>query len=448
MATANHMDTGQAATSLLVVLLPLLLHYLASTLLHLSPVNRQSLAKLLWSLLRPGLRGRLCLPPGPRKHGPCNRHLQTVDRKGIMRSRIDNKAQGMHTWCWRTYLFSSLWRAYQVGCCIKANLWFIVKWLRAIRHPGRLLFSGRHLALQENQSRRTLAFARFDTDSFAICVDNHASRCMGNDRRWFENLIVARAAQHIGGISKGFAIKGKGTLVFNINDDTGKPHRIKIPNSLFLPGLKMCLLLPQHWAQEAGDNYPLPHGTRMENNAHSCVLRGGQGKFLKTIPFDPATNTPIFRTSLSTSSYCAFMNTFIACEAPFFRREHVLQLPGHHWLAGIAPPPEEFVAKENLNYDKSEKRASEGVILANNETVPTANLPPPPELAPHPDILHRNALTYDLSPVLNEDNKYSVSAPDNQAELMCWHYRLGHTLFTSLHQLACNGEIPTKLANV
>ncbi len=146
--------------------------------------------------------------------------------------------------------------------------------------------------------------------------------------------------------------------------------------------------------------------------------------------------------------YCAFVNTFIACKAPFFRREHVLQLSGRCWLAGIAPLPVEFFAKENLNCDKSEKRASEGVVLADNKTVPMANLPPPSELAPHPDILCCNALTYDPSPVLDEDNKYSVSAPDDQAELMRWHYRLGHALFTSLRQLTHNGKIPTKLANV
>jgi hypothetical protein len=86
---------------------------------------------------------------------------------------------------------------------------------------------------------------------------------MGNNRRWFKNLVIAHAAQRIRGISKGLAIKGKGTLVFDVNDDTDKPHRIKIPNSLSLPGLKMCLLSPQHWAQEARDNYPLTHGTRM-----------------------------------------------------------------------------------------------------------------------------------------------------------------------------------------
>jgi hypothetical protein len=69
---------------------------------------------------------------------------------------------------------------------------------------------------------------------------------MGNNKHLFENLILARTAQHIGGLSKGLAIEGKGTLVLDVNDDTENPRCIKIPNSLYLPGLRMCLLLPQH----------------------------------------------------------------------------------------------------------------------------------------------------------------------------------------------------------
>jgi hypothetical protein len=39
-------------------------------------------------------------------------------------------------------------------------------------------------------------------------------------------------------------------------------------------------------------------------------------------------------------------------------------------------------------------------------------------------------------------------APDNQAELMRWHYHLGHFAFKKLQQLACNSKIPKRLANV
>ena len=70
---------------------------------------------------------------------------------------------------------------------------------------------------------------------------------MGNNRRLFENLVLVRTAQKVGGISKGSTIQGKGTLVLTINNNTGKPHRVRIPNSLYLPGLRMCLLSPQHW---------------------------------------------------------------------------------------------------------------------------------------------------------------------------------------------------------
>ncbi len=121
---------------------------------------------------------------------------------------------------------------------------------------------------------------------------------------------------------------GQGMLVLDMNDNNGKPHHIHIPNSLYLPDLRMCLLSPQHWAQEAGDNYPLPNGTMMENTTNNCILIWGQGAFKKTVPFDPSTNTPIFHTSLKTVAYRAFASTFMALEAPFFWREHVLQVPG------------------------------------------------------------------------------------------------------------------------
>jgi hypothetical protein len=245
---------------------------------------------------------------------------------------------------------------------------------------------------------------------------------MGNDKRLFENLVLARAAQRVGGISKGLAIKGKGMLVIDVNDDTGKPHRIKILNSLYLPGLRMCLLSPQHWAQEARDNYPLPNGTRIENNAHNCVLLWSQGKYSKSILFDAVTNTPIFQMLPSRLSYCAFVNTFMVCKAPLFSREHVLQLPGCHWLDGVAPAPEEFVTKENVNFNKGDKQASEGVVHTDDDTVPAANLPPPPELTPHPDLLRPVTLIFDPSSVLKDDDEYSVAAPDDQAEHMRWHY--------------------------
>ncbi len=100
---------------------------------------------------------------------------------------------------------------------------------------------------------------------------------MANSPHFFEDLKLTKMGE-VEGIKQGFDIKGIGTFKFKIEDDNGKTHEIKIPNSLFLPDLRRCLLSPQHWAQEAGDNHPLSRGTQMENGDKQCVLVWGQGK--------------------------------------------------------------------------------------------------------------------------------------------------------------------------
>jgi hypothetical protein len=56
------------------------------------------------------------------------------------------------------------------------------------------------------------------------------------------------------GIKGGLDIKGTGTFKFHIKDDEGEVHLMKIPNSKYVPDLKMCLLAPHHWAQETKDH--------------------------------------------------------------------------------------------------------------------------------------------------------------------------------------------------
>jgi hypothetical protein len=53
-------------------------------------------------------------------------------------------------------------------------------------------------------------------------------------------------------------------------------------------------------------------------------------------------------------------------------------------------------------------------------------------------------LTFDPSPPTEEGEDIHLAAVDDQAELMQWHYRLGHLTFAKLKQLALNGEISKK----
>jgi hypothetical protein len=83
-----------------------------------------------------------------------------------------------------------------------------------------------------------------------------------------------------------------------------------------------------------------------------------------------------------------------------------------------------------------------------DKTVIAHNSSPPPESAPHPDVLCCATLKFIPSPSLEEMEEHSIAASDDQAKLICWHYHLGHASFQKLKQLALNGEITKKLAQI
>ncbi len=132
---------GQLFMYLLLLLLPLLLHYLVSSVSHLTPVDRRALPKLFLSNpAPPGLRGRLPQPPCPCGCGPRNRHMCTWDQRQVMTIRRMVREENSRNWHLGTYLFAALWKAYQVGCCAK---WLFRAIIKQLRLPGSI-----RLALQ------------------------------------------------------------------------------------------------------------------------------------------------------------------------------------------------------------------------------------------------------------------------------------------------------------
>jgi hypothetical protein len=276
---------------------------------------------------------------------------------------------------------------------------------------------------------------------------------MANSPHLFEDLKLIDQGKQVNGIGAGLEIKGTGTFVMRIEDDDGGTHTIKIPNSLYLPALRQCLLSPQHWAQEAkamGNKGEWEaNRTWMENHWDKCVLLWRGGRFRRSIPHSPTTNTPSFHTAAASKTYRAFAATFEACEASFFRREHVLQLPGLR----EQPDPDEFIADENIhlraNDDATKVREDDDKTIRTSNV--TGDLPPPiPDepYEPSDRSERRGTLTFDPSPPLEADEEVPLAAADDQAELMRWHYRLGHASFASLKQMAKQGDIPKKLAKV
>jgi len=261
---------------------------------------------------------------------------------------------------------------------------------------------------------------------------------MVNKARLFEDLHLNKDKGQVDGISDGLEIEGKGTFKFNIKDDDGIQHTIRIQNSLYVPDMRRCLLSPQHWAQEAGDEQ-----TWMELKRqwpYDCVLHWNGGK--KTIPHQPSTNVPVFYTASSSTRYRAFAATFEVMEASFFQREKVLQFLSCRDLMDDIDPAE-FVAEENLYYRENEKSETEGVH-EDDKTIKTPNLSdilsPAAAEEPPSDTLRSGPLTFDPHPQEEEDEHTTLAASDDQAELMRWHYRLGHLPFLKLKQLAIRTE--------
>ncbi len=166
----------------------------------------------------------------------------------------------------------------------------------------------------------------------------------------------------------------------------------------------------------------------MGNFECECVLNWhGGGK--KTVQFDPSTNTLIFTTAPLSRAYHAFATTFEALGGPYYQKETVLQYP-HHNLMDEEPAlaPEEFVAEENLNY---KKQVDKGVD-SDDDTVKTSNLPAPPNEEPPSQAVRRGPLTFNPSPPTEEGGDVHLTVANDQAELMRWHYRLGHLTFAKL----------------
>jgi hypothetical protein len=112
--------------------------------------------------------------------------------------------------------------------------------------------------------------------------------------------------------------------------------------------------------------------------------------------------------------------------------------------------PAEFVVDENIhqrnaNYPDATK------VREDDDTIKTSNRSegsPSPSYEPSKQAERRGPLTFDPSPPKLEEDNSSLAAVDDQAELMQWHYRLGHASFSALKQMAKNGEIPKQLAKV
>jgi hypothetical protein len=384
------------------------------------------LAEVSHDLMRHWERNHICLVVchHPRKH--CKKK----------KARQPNKNEDQ---VWRkrfftpTYLLPLALIAFKVGCQVEHSIRRLKTALAIKQLPKLVAFPA---ATQLPYQVPTICF---NTNSFVIGMDTFASVMLGNHPNQFDDLKLhgEKDDTEVEGIKGGLDIKSTGTFKFHIEDDKGGVHLIKIPNSKYIPDLKVCLLLPHHWAQEAKDHYPVPKGTKADTDNEALMLIWKQQRHQQTIPYHPFINTPSFRTAPASRTYRAFVALYEAAEVQYHHREHILQTPGQLHLN------KEFTAKENMHAKilKKPPSVSEGAT-SNDVTVQASNLLSEKEDKEERQTMRMGPLTFNINPKLEEDEHIYLPAVDNQAKLMHWHYRLGHLAFSKLKKLALNGEIP------
>ncbi len=193
----------------------------------------------------------------PRKH-----HKK---KKASRPSKIKGQAQRKKP-LMLTYLLLLALISFKVGCRVEHSLHRLRATLNINQCLPKIVAFAASTTLPYQVPR-----IRFDTNSFVIGVDTFASITLGNHLDQFEDLKEHNNTE-VEGIQGGLSIKGTGTFKFHIEDNKGGVHLVKIPNSKYVPDLKVCLLLPHHWVQEAKDHYPVPKGTKMDTNDEALTL--------------------------------------------------------------------------------------------------------------------------------------------------------------------------------
>jgi hypothetical protein len=224
------LDTGQYITYLLLLsYIPIFIIFLIENTIPRDPTLRRYLMAMILRGTPWHLWGTICVL----RHKRVKRYIKPV-RHLILGNNVKPTSK------LQPYLLSAAIASIRVGCCVKLFLRRLIRPSPATPCFLGLMGASKDLTSMGNNQ------VRFNLDSYPVGINNHTLRCMVSSPNLFEDLKLSDSKEEVDGISKGLAIKETGTFKFVLPDDNGKVHIICIKNSLYLPGLKCCLLSPQH----------------------------------------------------------------------------------------------------------------------------------------------------------------------------------------------------------
>lgn len=279
------------------------------------------------------------------------------------------------------------------------------------------------IAMKARQAHQDEA-ARFDTDSKAIRIDNCASYCISNDKRDFITPLK-RINKKLKGLGGTLTEVYSGTIKWSIEDDTGVPHDIVIPNGLYVKDSPSKLLSPQHWAQTAQDFKPLPRGTWCATYHDSIQLHWAQRQHTKTVKLNKESGN--IATMYTAPSYKAFSTFCNMCEVELDEDDPIISMETH-----LIPDHEDEDCDGPVHQPEAPDTSSQGVDWSQSPNTPVSfDL----DANNRPDL-----------PAIIEDEEDTAFQEKPAAEFLRWHHKLNHMSGAKMQSMAKRGLLPTKLA--
>ena len=261
----------------------------------------------------------------------------------------------------------------------------------------------------------------FDTDARKFLIDSGASTHLWNRRQGFSSY--RRLSHQEQEQDKVLGVNGKtikpigiGTVLLKIEDDLNHVHTLEIQDARHMPDILLNIFVPQAFIQQRQSE-----GDSVASCSINATWMSKSGKEAsKYVPLNRS-NIGIAFTASGYKNFRAFAAMF-AMPATYVSDEedddHVPTQSQDEQPIQITSP--------SSNEDPK-RPSSEGAARSPSEGVSTDFHTDPHLIPQEPD-----------APLLASD----------QALLMAYHEQLGHTSFAQLQELAKQGTIPMKLANV
>jgi hypothetical protein len=278
----------------------------------------------------------------------------------------------------------------------------------------------------------------YDSDSFIIAVDNCCSRCITNNINDFVGTPI-KVDVRVKGIGGSVVATHKGTVKWNIEDDQGKIHSILIPNSYYNKESPYRLFSPQHFSQSADDHFPKQYGTWCGTYDDAIVLHWDQRRYTRTIKLDAASNIGLFSSAPGFSHFSAFCQEISGLNSSpleedeeFFAMNSAAEVSDDDEANDPDGTEGDVVDSDD---DSSVESMTEGIISRRHPDVPDEVFGP--KVSPADDAKEESIQ-------IPEDKELQYDTA--QAELLGWHYRLGHIPFAKIKKMAGRGDLPAYLA--